>query len=507
MEILFKRFSLHKKASTFVEYQDATFPQGRDYSEPWIESYQSDDEFRCALADGATDAVFSKHWAELLVAGYAANEWTESTISSASLACIKERWHSHVAVKELPWYTLEKAKLGAAAALVTLRISAEGRRWSGVAIGDSCLFHIRNGAVITRFPEMSTSDFSNICELLSSSKDANNLELVRRVHENDSWLPGDYFYLMSDALACWFTRQLEEGKQRQAISLVSRMKSQEGFHRFVSAERERLLESGSKSLHDDDTTLIIVGIMDGAPVPRNKIVPQLEPTRFTRPWRIPVEMDSNMRTMVLVMVTACTTALIVLGTLTVSGWIHNPTKNLTKTDTQSNQPGVSKRKSVNDQSKSKSKATAKIKSDSASIVSKNEATEEAETVSDEETVAVDVSAKDARGTDSAHDEELGEHEQTASAKNKVQQSKQSASKHKVSKQSVKQDEHKVSPKSKRDPKPVDKQKVGHKRRGVLPSPSPSPSPTASSPGNSSICDSNSLYLIILFFTLYQKSDP
>ncbi|MBX9691271.1 MAG: hypothetical protein K2Z81_02735, partial [Cyanobacteria bacterium] len=328
MEILFKRFSLPKKASTFMEYQDATYPQGRDYSEPCIESHRSDDEFRCALADGATDAVFSKHWAELLVAGYAANEWSEGTMSPASLAGIKDRWHSHVAVKELPWYTMEKAKLGAAAALVTLRISAVGRRWSGVAIGDSCLFHIRNGAVITRFPEMTASEFSNICELLSSSKEATSLELVRR-HENDSWLPGDCFYMMSDALACWFTRQLEEGKHRRAISSLAKIKSQAEFERFASEERERTLETGSRSLHDDDTTLIIVEIKDGArsggarleTEPEQELV-LAESVKKRR--RLPVILTTEMHPIVPILVTACFTALLVVATLSLSGWLQKP---------------------------------------------------------------------------------------------------------------------------------------------------------------------------------------
>lgn len=260
MEIQFKRFSLPKEAGTFRDYQDATYPLGTDYSTPDFELMHDEEEFRCALSDGATDAVFSKCWAELLVQGYAAQEWSEESISPHALAKTRQQWQSRVNVLELPWYTQEKAKLGAAAALVTLKITDSGRRWSALSIGDSCLYHVRKGRVIARLPELDPQDFSCVADLLSSNESelASEFERIKRVRTNDSWQIGDTFVLMSDALAQWFAQQIVDGTQEEAIELFEHLTTQKQFEKFVGKERSRTLGSGARALKDDDTTLILV---------------------------------------------------------------------------------------------------------------------------------------------------------------------------------------------------------------------------------------------------------
>lgn len=359
MEIQFKRFSMPKNASMFKEYQDATYSAGPDYAIPYFEFSEDQDEFRCALADGATDTVFSKRWAELLMSGYAINEWSEKSISSQSLAGLRERWESHVAVKELPWYTLEKAKRGAAAALVSLRISDVGRRWSGVAIGDSCLFHIRNRTVIARLPEFSASDFSNVVSLVSTNNESidDDFEQLKHLRDKDNWLPGDRFYLMSDALASWFIKKIEDGKQFQAITLLGRFDTQLEFERFVTAERKKVSSSGARALPDDDTTLIVVEVHGSRVATARKERSQLafEPTKIQSTRKARISPTWLMVALICFTLLACTGAAAIYGYRILNKYVNqtatiNSDSELTKNKQHSksgNEKGQSKFEATN----------------------------------------------------------------------------------------------------------------------------------------------------------------
>jgi hypothetical protein len=70
---------------------------------------------------------------------------------------------------------------------------------------------MRGEDILTLFPLDNSASFTNRPHLLSSNPADNSraLEHVRTM--NGTWVPGDAFYLMTDALACWFMREVEEG--------------------------------------------------------------------------------------------------------------------------------------------------------------------------------------------------------------------------------------------------------------------------------------------------------
>jgi serine/threonine protein phosphatase PrpC len=82
-------------------------------------------ELRCAMADGATQASFSRFWAQLLVdnavkTGYVPSENKLKAIIDRSALELEKKVHEI----NLPWYAIEKAKRGAFSSFLWLSIKS-----------------------------------------------------------------------------------------------------------------------------------------------------------------------------------------------------------------------------------------------------------------------------------------------------------------------------------------------------------------------------------------------
>jgi len=168
-----------------------------------------------AVADGATEAFDAKRWARLLVRAWVrikppAFELQEFGPLVRDLGI---RLHRKWARRKLPWYAEEKSQEGSFAAFVGFHLHVEGNdlRWRAIALGDCCLIHRRGTMLCDTFPIARSQEFSNNPILLPSSASKQNqaLELVRRAEGSTS--SGHDFLLFSDAVACWFLKQTEDG--------------------------------------------------------------------------------------------------------------------------------------------------------------------------------------------------------------------------------------------------------------------------------------------------------
>ncbi|HTR35023.1 MAG TPA: hypothetical protein VMH80_03925 [Bryobacteraceae bacterium] len=237
-------FHTQKAGNAASEYEDA-------FWSPEPTTRLPGDALRVAIADGATDAVFSGLWARLLVKAYGKRRMTGET-ADAHLAKAAQVWGRAVAGHPLPWYAEEKARKGAYAALVGLELhrgddGASGT-WSALACGDSCFFHLRSDTVIKSFPITRSEEFSNAPLLLGSHVRTRGLEGVRT--ETGDWQEGDCFYLMSDALASWFLTRCEAGDVPwQALRDVTLAKDPP-FEEWIASLRTK------RTIKNDDCTLI-----------------------------------------------------------------------------------------------------------------------------------------------------------------------------------------------------------------------------------------------------------
>lgn len=200
---------------------------------------------RFAIADGATESSYSGAWAKLVVKAAAIGRRHADGYLSL-LASIQAEWRRDIP-EELPWYATEKVEQGAFTAFLLLKIGPSPN-WSARSIGDCCLFQVRAGRLVTRWPYTHPSQFDNHPFLLGSRSTYESLK--GHIDQADGqWEAGDEFWLATDALAHWLLTQHLAGKWPP----VSRADVGDagGFHAWVEARRR-------EGLRNDDTTLVRV---------------------------------------------------------------------------------------------------------------------------------------------------------------------------------------------------------------------------------------------------------
>ena len=249
MEMLAETFWIQKAGCSENEYEDAACTTS--------EAPASVHGFRAAIADGATDSSFSGRWAQLLTRRFVEHDGSVDDLEFL-LPEIQRLWAAEVDQRELPWYAAEKAEVGAFASLLGIAFNAaeDGHDgWRAVAVGDSCLVHVRrNEVVIARFPIAESSLFTASPFLIASRPGRNvNLGDHVRVIEGDIQ-PEDTFYLMTDALACWFISAEEAGGTPWSVLKDLNTADGEVFAELVTRLR------AESALKNDDCTLVRIDV-------------------------------------------------------------------------------------------------------------------------------------------------------------------------------------------------------------------------------------------------------
>jgi len=292
MRISTQAFHAHKRGGTEDEYEDAFFPDG------FAEKVRG---FRCAVADGASESAFAREWAQLLVGAFGRREM--------NVAHLQEQWQKSVGGKRLPWFLEKKARRGAFAAFIGLSLRGAGAAttrarlaanhavasvsaadwmpptgnardngsdgppatgwhtgdgchrgeiagtWRAIAVGDSCLFQIRDDELITVGPLSRSDQFDNSPFLLGS-KSAQSIGRNAphvNVHAG-TWSRDDRFYLATDAMAQWLLLRDEAGLPPWTMLRELGEADTLPFDELV--DRMRL----EHDLHNDDTTLLRVEV-------------------------------------------------------------------------------------------------------------------------------------------------------------------------------------------------------------------------------------------------------
>jgi len=253
-------FYVPKFGNSEEEYEDAA-------------AYQAPTR-RFAVADGATESSFADAWARSLVRQYTVQPPLtppNGTPLHEWVIPLQREWHASIKWDKLPWFAEEKARSGAFAAFLGLHFvggtaavvrpsffgrllrrkpSAGTLRWHALAVGDSCLFHVRADRLLKAFPLDSSKSF-NDRPLLISSNPARNQSVWRAVQlAQGDCRSGDWFLLATDALSKWFLSQYEAGGK--PWQTLRELRSSADF----TASVDKLRAEGS--LKNDDTTLLMI---------------------------------------------------------------------------------------------------------------------------------------------------------------------------------------------------------------------------------------------------------
>ena len=225
---------------------------------------QCADRFSCgeanncfAIADGVGNSLFPGEWATILCEDYIKHP----DIFSSDSKLVREeelikQWEqqrdervSNLNDDERFIYEmgLDKADF---AACTFVGLSLDNCGWKCQAIGDSYLFVLdRMYNIITKVASMMGRDFDNYPEYFASKKGNNNgwVKEERGTYDNIA-----YFVLMTDALSDWFIDATTEDRKD-----LMNIRTHNEFEHFVNSRRLQT------SLKDDDTTMVILQLIDG----------------------------------------------------------------------------------------------------------------------------------------------------------------------------------------------------------------------------------------------------
>jgi hypothetical protein len=244
------------------------------------------------LCDGASESLLARDWARLL-AGRVAERQSGAVPAAASvrrtasaIMAATDAWEEWLDAylkqreatgRPLAWYERPGLERGAYATLLAVAldppaprmqvgdelmtvaeaVAAAGSRgwhWHAAALGDTCLFHVRDERLLRAFPVEDSSAFGTNPPL-AASRNADKSVLARHIKVAEGWCEsGDQLYLATDALAAWFLQAVQAGASPWTVLRDFAADGHEAFEAFVAEQR------ALGSLHNDDVALVHIDI-------------------------------------------------------------------------------------------------------------------------------------------------------------------------------------------------------------------------------------------------------
>jgi hypothetical protein len=176
------------------------------------------------VADGATESIFAKRWADSLAKSFTGSEL--SLYSNVTAHCIVEtlvvgaqkEWREWQKANwdSFDWGTrLKLQQTGACATFLGLELAKSEENscfnWRAVAVGDCCLFEVDNDQIINAFPMSKSSDFGINPNLLSSRL-LSNIKHENAINTKEGILgKNQKLLLATDSVSKFLLSEVENG--------------------------------------------------------------------------------------------------------------------------------------------------------------------------------------------------------------------------------------------------------------------------------------------------------
>lgn len=227
-----------------------------------------------SVSDGASESLLARDWATLLVADavesmrLAGDWWQEPATfvrdlmerSALHWDAFLTRYQAERATRGRPiaWYEQPGLEKGAFATVLGAEIRATALAdgttrwlWYAFALGDSCLFQLRDGRLVDSFPVRTVEEFGITPQLLGSRNHDVGLVAERMRVAHGELLPGDELLLTTDALAAWVLSRASAAEAERPLDLPAFAAfDQQDFAEWVDDQRARA------RMRNDDVTLV-----------------------------------------------------------------------------------------------------------------------------------------------------------------------------------------------------------------------------------------------------------
>jgi hypothetical protein len=245
-------------AKTFWLAKDAEAP------EQFEDSFELDAERGiAAIADGVSSTIFSGLWARILTQAAVADPpcLHDPAALQDWLQRRRAEWSNQIDTSRLTWFQRPKMIEGAMSTWLWCELTPpphgdggdpDGYRLSSFAIGDCCLFHLRQGELLYAFPLTSETEFGIDPAVIGSIDRKQDHLLEFRLTEAEC-RPGDLLVLCTDAVGLWATKRYAAG-QSVCWEDYWEMPDQGWQSEIAALRREKLMRY-------DDSTLVLLRVL------------------------------------------------------------------------------------------------------------------------------------------------------------------------------------------------------------------------------------------------------
>jgi hypothetical protein len=262
-----------------VRFQAQTFWLAKDVEDPdqYQDAFELDAERGiAAVADGVSSAIFSGPWARVLTQAVVAEPppLEDPEAFQAWLARQRECWSSQIDTSRLTWYQRPKMVDGAMTTLLWIELTplelgenglATSYQLRAYAIGDTCLFHLRDGQTLTMFPLARSEEFG-LNPAVVGSIDRKRDHLLEFKAWEATCLPNDLLVLCTDAIALWAYHLAEAGEPVNWENYTTL--SDEQWREEIALHRQQ------SEMRFDDCTLVLLRVIEELPSP--SVMPEVE---------------------------------------------------------------------------------------------------------------------------------------------------------------------------------------------------------------------------------------
>jgi hypothetical protein len=249
-------FSLEKLGGTAAEWEDAAAYHDGDPA--------ADVAPRCVVVDGATEAYDAIRWAEHLVSSFVADTGPDLTREGLR-AWFEQAQRLWVAGAPARFATvIEEHKFrtqGSFATFLGCRLAGlDGHhaRWEAAALGDTVLFHVRAGRLLTHFPPIGVDDFGLSPDGIGTRPEVLGPMLEGLELSSGEVQAGDVLFVATDALAHWLLLEAERDEVPLWAALTD-LDHNAAFAAIVADHR------AAGRMRNDDVTLLRVRLVTAEP--------------------------------------------------------------------------------------------------------------------------------------------------------------------------------------------------------------------------------------------------
>ncbi len=242
---LVRAFITHKQSEQYADCQDSYSISAKCAS--------------IALADGMTQSMLPKVWADMLTHRFACDP-TFSLKDDASVDELRHQWKGYfkqeldrqIAENNPTAWIMENqyhANQSAGSTFVGIRI--RGTTVNYEILGDSCLILIRNGGIREMLSSLSVDDkLSSFTDYVDSNPMRRGQGIARR--GSFEFGPGDDLLLVTDAVFSMISSALKHNNEQNIIQELTHIRDYNHFCQWIEYYREKHL------LPNDDSTVVHV---------------------------------------------------------------------------------------------------------------------------------------------------------------------------------------------------------------------------------------------------------